>query len=79
MEILNVYTDGASRGNPEPASIGIVFKDKHGNIVWQKQKSIGETTNNEAEYQALIYAMKHVKRYHSEKARFYLKSELIMR
>ncbi len=79
MKILNVYTDGASRGNPGPASIGIVFKDSQGKLIWQQQKAIGNTTNNEAEYQALIYAMKHVKRYHPEKIRFHSDSELMVR
>ena len=79
MKILNVYTDGASRGNPGPASIGIVFKDEKNDIIWQQQKAIGKTTNNEAEYQALIYAMKHVKRYHPDQVRFHADSELIVR
>lgn len=79
MNILNVYTDGASRGNPGPASIGIVFKDEKGNTIWQKQQSVGKATNNEAEYQALIYAMKHVRRYHPKRIRFHSDSELMVR
>ena len=79
MKILNVYTDGASRGNPGPASIGIVFKDEQGQIIWQQNKDIGSATNNEAEYKALIYAMKHVNRHHPKKIVFHSDSELIIR
>jgi len=78
MKVLNVYTDGASRGNPGPSSIGIVFKDSSGKIIWQQNKALGKATNNEAEYQALIYAMKHVNRYHPEKIIFYSDSELMI-
>jgi len=79
MKILNVYTDGASRGNPGPASIGIVFKDEQGQIIWQQNKDIGSATNNEAEYKALIYAMKHANRHHPKKIVFHSDSELIIR
>ena len=79
MKLLKVYTDGASRGNPGPASIGVVFKDALGKIVWEGQKALVKTTNNEAEYQALIYAMKHVKRYHPEKIIFHADSELMIK
>lgn len=79
MEILNVYTDGGSRGNPGPSAIGIVLKNETGEIIWQKNKDIGKATNNEAEYSALIYAMKHVNRYHPEKIYFYSDSELMVK
>ena len=79
MQILNVYTDGGSRGNPGPSSIGVVFEDEVGSLIWQKNQAIGNATNNEAEYQALIYAMKHVNRYHPEKIVFHSDSELMIR
>ncbi|MBI2496329.1 MAG: ribonuclease HI family protein [Candidatus Omnitrophica bacterium] len=49
-----VYIDGASHGNPGPAGVGIVFMDCS---VRQFSKYVGETTNNVAEYLALIYAL----------------------
>ncbi len=79
MKLLNVYTDGGSRGNPGPSAIGIVFKNEKGEIIWQQNKDIGKATNNEAEYSALIYAMKHVNRHHSDKICFYSDSELMIR
>jgi ribonuclease HI len=79
MKTLSVYTDGASRGNPGPASVGIVFKNESGKIVFEKQKELGKATNNEAEYQAIIQAMKHVNRHHPEKIIFYADSELMIK
>ncbi|MGE0903320.1 MULTISPECIES: ribonuclease HI family protein [Dehalococcoides] len=47
-------TDGASRGNPGPASIGVTLKDEKYNLVACISRAIGHTTNNQAEYQALL-------------------------
>ncbi len=52
---LLVYTDGASRGNPGPAAIGYVICDPVGNVLEKDAKHIGRRTNNEAEWQALIW------------------------
>ena len=51
---LSIYTDGGARGNPGPAAIGIVIKNEKGEVIKEVAKYIGETTNNEAEYRALI-------------------------
>ena len=51
-----VYIDGASRGNPGPAGIGIAFTNGMSAPVREVSKYIGETTNNVAEYLALVYA-----------------------
>ena len=51
---LNLYTDGAARGNPGPAGIGIVLQDDSGKTVKEHFEYIGEQTNNVAEYMALI-------------------------
>ena len=53
----DVFIDGASRGNPGPSGIGVVFKDGRGETGQQLSRYIGETTNNVAEYLALIYAL----------------------
>ena len=58
--VLKIYTDGGSKGNPGPSSIGGVgYIDKK--KVFEFKKSIGIATNNDAEYQALITALKFVK------------------
>ena len=55
-----VYIDGASHGNPGPAGVGVVFMPAHGHPakpVRQFSAYLGETTNNVAEYLALVYAL----------------------
>src|SRR3989338_4442791 len=52
-----VYIDGASRGNPGPSGLGVAFIDGNGSSIRQISRYIGETTNNVAEYLALIYAL----------------------
>ena len=58
--ILKVYTDGGSKGNPGPSSIGGVGYSQ-GKKVFDFKKSIGIATNNDAEYRALIQALELVK------------------
>ena len=52
---LVIYTDGGARGNPGPAAIGVVINNQGYN------EYIGETTNNVAEYKAVIFALKKAK------------------
>jgi ribonuclease HI len=52
-DTLIVYTDGASRGNPGPASAGWVVLDSQGRLVGEGGKTLGESTNNQAEYLAV--------------------------
>lgn len=54
---LVIYTDGGSRGNPGPAAIGVVFADASGRTVKSYGKTIGRATNNEAEYEAVRFAL----------------------
>ncbi len=51
---LTVYTDGGARGNPGPAAIGVVVADARDRLLREHKDLIGEATNNEAEYRALI-------------------------
>jgi ribonuclease HI len=52
-----IYTDGAARGNPGPAGIGVVIKDENGPILEKISRRLGITTNNQAEYQAIIIGL----------------------
>lgn len=61
MNKLIIYTDGSSKGNPGPARIGVVICDQKENILKKYSKDIGIATNNEAEYLAVIFALKKVK------------------
>jgi len=63
---LTLYVDGASRGNPGPAAIGVVIKDEKGATALRMSSSIGRATNNQAEYSALITALEEAKRLGAE-------------
>jgi ribonuclease HI len=55
--ILTAYADGASRGNPGQAGIGVVFYNDKDEVVAELSEYIGEATNNAAEYTAVIRAL----------------------
>jgi ribonuclease HI len=62
MEKIIIYTDGGSRGNPGPGGIGVVVCNSIGKIIKEYSECLGENiTNNEAEYQAVIFALKKTK------------------
>jgi len=63
-----IYTDGGSRGNPGPAAIGVVFCNERGQVFKKYSKYIGENlTNNEAEYQAVIFSLEKFKKIFGKK------------
>ncbi len=55
---LIVYTDGAARGNPGPAGIGVVVTDANGRTLATLARGIGPATNNQAEYRAVIEGLR---------------------
>lgn len=77
---LEIYTDGGARGNPGPASIG-VHATAQGSTLFQLSEYIGETTNNVAEWQALIKALEHIKEnsIQANQLNFYLDSMLVVK
>lgn len=78
MKKFIINTDGAARGNPGPAGIGVVIKDGTGAIVSEIFEYIGETTNNQAEYRALIAALKEAIRLGAEAVGIFADSELMV-
>ena len=78
MPDLEIYVDGASKGNPGRAGIGVVFQ-KDGKIIQEFCKDIGQATNNVAEYSALIFALTKAKELDAEKLSVYTDSELMFR
>lgn len=74
---LDLYTDGGARGNPGPAGIGGVLLDKD-QVIGEFSYFIGNTTNNVAEYKALIAGLK-LAQGKSENIRVFLDSQLIVR
>ena len=59
---LTAHVDGASRGNPGPAAIGVVIKDEKGTTIVKVSSYIGRATNNQAEYTALATALEEAKK-----------------
>jgi ribonuclease HI len=56
--LIVINTDGASRGNPGPAAIGVTLKNDKDELVAVISEKIGVTTNNQAEYRALVAGLK---------------------
>jgi len=56
MKVLDIYIDGASKGNPGPSGVGVIIC-MGGSTVKNISSYIGNTTNNVAEYTALVYAL----------------------
>lgn len=75
--MLNIFCDGGSRGNPGPAASAFVAKDLSGTIIYQQGFYLGQTTNNQAEYQAVVEALKWLP--DSSEVNFYLDSELVVK
>ncbi|MBU0476512.1 ribonuclease HI family protein [Patescibacteria group bacterium] len=68
MKKIVIFTDGASRGNPGPASIGAVFCNEKKQVIKEYSQYLGDnSTNNEAEYQAVIFALKKFKQLFGKK------------
>jgi ribonuclease HI len=74
--VLN--TDGGARGNPGPAGIGVVLKDADGIVIDEIAEPIGETTNNVAEYEALIAGLELALDRGVSELEIYLDSELVV-
>jgi ribonuclease HI len=77
-EKLKINTDGASKGNPGRASIGVTIKDEKGKLLKSISQSIGHATNNEAEYQAIIIALKEAKKLGASSVELLSDSELVV-
>ncbi len=57
MKTVTIFTDGGSRGNPGPAAVGAQLVDEDGKVIKEVSESIGNATNNFAEYQAVVRAL----------------------
>jgi ribonuclease HI len=77
-KIIKIYTDGGARGNPGPAGIGIVFYDQKNRLIEKYSQAIGKRTNNQAEYEAAIFALKKAKKLKFKNVECFSDSELIV-
>ena len=76
---LTIYTDGASRGNPGEAGAGAIIYGAEGTVIKKVKKYLGTTTNNVAEYMALIIALNEALRLKGEILHLFSDSELMVR
>ncbi|MFA5162958.1 MAG: ribonuclease HI family protein [Patescibacteria group bacterium] len=76
---LFIYTDGGARGNPGPAGIGAVIYDEDKKVIAEVSEYLGVATNNQAEYKAVIAALKKAKEMGGTELSFYLDSELAVK
>ncbi len=76
---LILYTDGGARGNPGPAGAGAHLLDNEGNTVAELTQYLGETTNNQAEYRALLLALKKAQELGATEIEVRADSELMVR
>jgi ribonuclease HI len=77
--VVRVHIDGASRGNPGPAGIGVLFLGPDGAAVARLNRGIGEATNNVAEYSALLAALERAAALGVTDLEVYSDSELLVR
>ena len=77
MRAIRLYTDGAARGNPGPAGLGLVIEDGEGMRLWGGCRYIGTATNNVAEYLALIDGLKKAAEWKPDRLEVYLDSQLV--
>lgn len=74
-----VRPDGASRGNPGPAGIGVVLEDASGRVLREVSEPIGRATNNVAEYRALLRGLEEARRLGAREVEVRTDSELVAR
>lgn len=75
---LLIYTDGGSRGNPGPSAAGFVIQDAQERLLFEGGKYLGITTNNQAEYQAVKFALEKAYEIGARRLSFRLDSQLVV-
>jgi ribonuclease HI len=76
---LILHIDGAARGNPGPAGIGVILWDEAGAIREEHQAYIGKATNNMAEYEALLFGLRKARELGYTAVKVFSDSELLVR
>jgi len=77
---LKIYTDGGSRGNPGPSATGwLIYDAQNLELLTYGGKFLGESTNNEAEFTALLEAITKALEYTPDEISCFLDSELLVR
>lgn len=76
---LRLFVDGAARGNPGPAAIGVVVQDGRGRVIAEVGETLGETTNNVAEYRALLRGLREARKRKADDLEIRTDSDLLVR
>ena len=79
LDTLQIHIDGASRGNPGEAGFGVSVEDADGTPRAELYGYLGRASNNVAEYQALIHALRWARAHGARKVRVFSDSELVVR
>jgi ribonuclease HI len=74
-----LWSDGAARGNPGPAGIGVVLKSESGELLVAEGRFLGHSTNNVAEYQALLLGLERARELGIETLEVRADSELLIK
>ena len=74
-----IFTDGTAEPNPGPAAIGATIKDEQGKLITAISQAIGQATNNQAEYRAIIAALENAIRLGASQVDIHSDSELVVR
>jgi ribonuclease HI len=77
-DVFTIHTDGAARGNPGPAAFAYVIQ-RPGQPPVEAKGLLGQTTNNIAEYEALVRALEHARQLGARRVQIYSDSELLVR
>lgn len=75
---LFIHTDGGARGNPGPGAIGIAVLDEKKKVIKEIGKFIGKSTNNEAEYKAVVEGLKTCEEMGGKELKFFIDSLLVV-
>ena len=76
---IRIHIDGAARGNPGPAGVGVIITGPDGGVAERLHRGIGEATNNVAEYCALLLALERAQALGYPNIEVYSDSELLVR
>jgi ribonuclease HI len=75
---IRLFTDGAARGNPGPAGLGMVIEDDSGLRLWGGCRFVGTATNNRAEYLALIDGLRKAAEWKPDRLEVFMDSRLVV-
>jgi len=79
LDEVVLVTDGGCKGNPGPGAVGFIIYDRKGKEIIRGIERIGGTTNNEAEYRALILGLEYASKYTKQRVICVLDSELVVK